>query len=326
MEVQLSKHYTPTELTKAERIDASIIRRLSILKPWISVSHIILEYVFIISAIVLCSNYWHPLTYIVSVMWIGARQHALIILMHEGAHYRIVNNRKLNDFLGEVFTAFPVFITMQNYRLNHLPHHRHMNTEKDPDWVRKDTPDWKFPKSRSELFFMLFKIALGFNVLEMLKLIASVIRPNSAKQKKSNSNRWLFAGQIVFYSLLIATLIYFGWWLEYLLYWIIPMFTWLQLIFRIRSIAEHFGVEYDHTYTHARNTYPSIFDRLFLASKNVWYHLDHHLYPSVPFYHLPQLHEELNELELYKTRAHNTKSYLGVLKECSDSLATNHAG
>ena len=54
-----------------------------------------------------------------------------------------------------------------------------------------------------------------------------------------------------------------------------------------------------------------------IASKNVWYHLDHHLYPSVPFYNLPLLHAKLKELTGFQERAHITKSYLGVLRECS---------
>lgn len=74
------------------------------------------------------------------------------------------------------------------------------------------------------------------------------------------------AGRVFYYVALIARLTYFGWWLEYVLFWLVPLVTWLQVILRIRSIAEHFGLEYDHTYTEARTTYPSLFDRLFIAS------------------------------------------------------------
>ena len=102
--------------------------------------------------------------------------------------------------------------------------------------------------------------------------------------------------------------------------------TWLQLILRLRSIAEHFGIEHDdREYTGARTTYPNLFDRLFLVSKNVWYHLDHHLYPSVPFFNLPKLHEELNKIPAFKEQAHITHGYLGVLKECSTNLKTLEA-
>ena len=320
MEIAMKDHHTPTEMTASERLNPALIKQLSRLKPWLSLSHVALEYVFIISAIVLCTLYWHPLLYVVCVMWIGARQHALAILVHEAAHYRLIKHKPTNDFIGEALLAFPIFVTLRGYRVSHRAHHRHMNTEYDPDWVSKETPDWEFPKSRAALFLMLAKIACGMNLFWMIKLIIKGGQPEAATQT-SKAKKAFVAGRIVYYVTVIAVLTYFGWWLEFLLFWIVPLVTWLQVIFRIRSIAEHFGLEYDHTFTEARTTYPSLFDRLFIASKNVWYHLDHHLYPSVPFYNLPHLHEKLMELTGFQERAHITKSYLGVLRECSTSLA-----
>lgn len=318
MEIAAHDHHTPTALTDSEQLNPALIRQLSKLKPWISVSHVVLEYVFIISAIVLCSLYGHPLLYVVCVMWIGARQHALAILIHEAAHYRLVKHKPTNDFIGEVLLAFPIFVTLRGYRLSHRAHHRHMNTEHDPDWVSKETPDWEFPKTRAALLFMLTKIALGRNLVWMVRLIVKGGQAGGATSANKKTRAFV-AGRMVYYVTVIAVLTYFGWWAEFLLFWIVPLATWLQVILRIRSIAEHFGLEYDHTFTEARTTYPSLFDRLFIASKNVWYHLDHHLYPSVPFYNLPHLHTELMALTGYQERAHITKSYLGVLKECSAS-------
>lgn len=313
-------HPTPADLTASEKLSPAVIRQLSQLKPGLAVGHIFLEHFFILSAAVLCTMYWHPLLYVVTVMWIGARQHALAIILHDGAHYRITRNKKLNDFIGETMLAFPLFVTMRGYRLSHNAHHRNMNTEHDPDWVSKETPEWVFPKSRLELFTMLLKLALGLNIAWMVRMIVSGGRPNVATRPKV-ATRPFIIGRIGFYLGLVFLFTYFGWWSEFLLFWIVPLFTWLQVIMRVRSIAEHFGLEYDHVFTSARTTYPSLFDRIFLASKNVWYHLDHHLYPSVPFYNLNQLHQELMALPAYRDRAHLTQSYLGVLKECVGSDA-----
>lgn len=313
-------HPTPEELSKEERLSPTVIRKLSVLNPWVSGSHILLEYIYIFAAIILVSIYWHPALYVVAVMWIGARQHALAILLHEGSHYRIFKRKKVNDFVGEAFFAFPLFVTMRGYRLSHMAHHRNMNTEFDPDWVSKETPEWEFPKTRAALFLILAKLALGLNIVWMLKLIFTGGRPSTESAKTKITTHKFVAARIGYYVALISMLTYFGWWMEFLLFWIVPMFTWLQVILRIRSIAEHFGLDYDHTFTNARTTYPSTFDRMFIASKNVWYHLDHHLYPSVPFYNLPELHDELNKLPSFKEKAHITKSYLGVLKECTPDV------
>ncbi len=320
METLLADHHTPTELEELERLNPQVVRNLSKLIPWRSLSHVALEYIFIFGAIVGVTMYWHPLLYIFVVMWIAARQHAFAILMHDASHYRITKNRTLNDFIGEIFLAFPLFVTVRSYRLSHLAHHRHMNTEHDPDWVSKETPDWVFPKSRKELCLMLLRIAAGANIVWMIKLIFSGGRSasfNNESTKSALPDRWFVPMRIGYYMLLAGLLTWFGLWPEFLMFWLVPMFTWLQVILRIRSIAEHFGLDYDHTYTNARTTYPKLIDRIFLVSKNVWFHLDHHLYPSIPFYNLPALHQELNKLPSFKEKAHITRGYLGVLKECT---------
>jgi len=68
----------------------------------------------------------------------------------------------------------------------------------------------------------------------------------------------------------------------------------------------------------------SVMDRLFLAPKHIGLHLDHHLYPSVPFYRLPELHALLGENETYRASAHESAGYWQVLRECvrSDSPFT----
>ena len=316
----MEHHHHPDEVALREKLDPKIVRKLSHLKPWLSTSHVALEYLFIFGAMILCHTFWHPALYVVCVMWIAARQHAFAILIHEAAHYRIRKNKKVNDVIGETFLAFPLFVTVRGYRLSHLAHHRHMNTEFDPDWVSKETPDWEFPKTRWALFIMLAKITLGFNVFWMIKLILTGGRPEAADKTTISSRGFVF-GRIAYYILLIGVLSAFGLWKFYLLYWLVPMFTWLQLILRIRSIAEHFGIEHDdQEYTGARTTYPNLFDRAFIASKNVWYHLDHHLYPSVPFFNLPELHQELNKIPAFREQAHITRGYLGVLRECSTAI------
>jgi fatty acid desaturase len=69
----------------------------------------------------------------------------------------------------------------------------------------------------------------------------------------------------------------------------------------------------------SRTTYPTILERLLLGTNNINYHLDHHLYPSVPFYNLPALHDSLLKTKDFRENAHITTTYLGVLRECLSS-------
>ena len=84
--------------------------------------------------------------YLLTVAFIGARQHALLILMHDGVHYRLFRDRRLNDWTAEIILAWPNLISARAYRRNHFAHHRYLNTAQDPDWARRQGDlSWVFP-------------------------------------------------------------------------------------------------------------------------------------------------------------------------------------
>ena len=68
-----------------------------------------------------------------------------------------------------------------------------------------------------------------------------------------------------------------------------------QVFFRIRGAIEHGNVpDPENAYRQTRTYFMPALLRFFFAPKQVNYHLEHHLYPSVPFYHLPRLHAVLS--------------------------------
>ncbi|HMP90950.1 MAG TPA: fatty acid desaturase family protein [Kiritimatiellia bacterium] len=298
------------------------IERLSKLQPWRTCLQIALEWVLIAGAIILCEAFWNPLLYIVVVMWMGARQHGLAILMHEGTHLRIFRNRFWNDFVSEVFTAWPIFITTRAYRINHFAHHRFVNTDKDPDWNRKmkyNEDAWKFPKSRGHLIRMLLMdiIGLGCGMIALAVYYLSWW-PLPKDPAKRRMDILYHVARVVFYVVAFTIMVRLGVMKEFLLYWIVPFVTWFPLAQHIRSIAEHFAVENEHQLNRTRTTYPSILEKWFLIPNNINYHLDHHLYPSIPFYRLPEAHAILLKNPEFRARAHITNTYFGVLKECTE--------
>jgi fatty acid desaturase len=299
-----------------DRLDADSIRRLSRLRPLVSSLHIAMEWLLILASAAACWHFWHPALYVSTIAFIGARQHALIILAHDAAHYRLSRSRWLNDCAGELLLAWPFLLfTMRAYRRNHFPHHRHVNTERDPDWSRKQTRDWEFPKTRLELTKMLLMDVTGLGFINFV--ITAMKLPASSAEASNDGQRWFALGRLTFFAALAAGLTIYKLWVPYLLFWVIPYVTWMQLCFHIRSIAEHFAIR-DRTgvFAQTRTVIPTWFDRVFILSKNVNFHLEHHLYPSVPFYDLPQLHKELMSRPAYRNQAHVTKGYLNVLREC----------
>ena len=63
---------------------------------------------------------------------IGVAQHAVFILVHEAAHYRLFAARWANDGLGR-FMGMAAGLSMCTYRVTHRLHHNHLYTEEDPD-------------------------------------------------------------------------------------------------------------------------------------------------------------------------------------------------
>lgn len=295
------------------RVPTTVVRELSAVNGLRSTLAITAEWVGIILAGVLYQRFLHPIFLPLVIMWIGARQHALAILMHDGAHYLLFKNRRLNAVVSELFLAWPLFITMRAYRGSHFAHHRHVNTDKDPDLMRKQNSEWEFPKSWKALGALLAKDVFGLNTHQQLFELADMAEQKDAPSGKGGHYT---SARILYYVIVLSVVTYFRLWPLFLLLWVVPILTWLKMIMRVRSIAEHFAIENDHAYTKSRTTLPSFLERVFVAPRNVNFHLEHHLYPSVPFFRLPQLHAVLMKDAVFQSKAHVTSTYWGVLREC----------
>lgn len=276
-----------------------------------------MDWAFIFSTIILCNQYFNPFTYVLAVIIIGARMHALAILMHDASHFRFMKNRKMNDLITNIFTMYPLFTSIEKYRDNHLRHHRHLNTEEDPDWVAKLTKrEFRFPKTKQDFILTVFSYLVFYQ--GVLDAIWFLKRFQSAKGRAS-TNTSHKRNRLIFTLLLFTLLTVGGLWKYYLLYWFVPYLTTFFMFQYIRSVAEHFGeLAYDHLLTSTRTVKPNLMERFFISPHHVGYHLEHHLYPGVPFYHLPELHQLLMSHEEYEGKAHITQGYLsGLLNELS---------
>jgi len=265
------------------------------------------DWLVILASIYCCIQFFNPLTYFLTVVIIGAKMHGLAILMHDAAHYRFLKNRKWNDLLTNVFIVYPLFVSLGDYRQNHMRHHRHLNTEDDPDWVAKlGKRAFTFPKTKREFIAtVLSYLVLYQGVKDALWFLNRFQVPTEASGNKVESK----TGKLIFTAILFTSLTVLGWWKYYLLFWIIPYFSTFFMFQYIRSVAEHFGeLAYDHLLNSTRSVKATPLERFFIAPHNVGYHLEHHLYPGVPFYNLPKLQElwlNIQKMRRRTTRTHN---------------------
>ena len=126
--------------------------------------------------------------------------------------------------------------------------------------------------------------------------------------------------KIAFYGSVAAALTVFGAWHAFLLYWIVPYCTWHIAAQYTRLICEHSAVESDEEeYAITRSTVPTRLESILILPRNVGYHLEHHWYPSVPWYRLPELHQALMQREGFRQHAVVRRSVLTSLGECVGS-------
>jgi fatty acid desaturase len=285
----------------AQPLPMQRLRELSRPNLALSLAATVVTWSSIIGAIWLCERVFHPVLYVIAVMYIANRQHSLLIQMHDGAHSRISDNRRVNEVIGELLCAWPMFFRMRSYRENHLLHHRFANTDKDPDFR-----PGRFPKSRKTIIGMLIADALALNTLQQL---------GELKRLKQSADTRTTLLRVTYYAALITFLTAFGLWKVYLLYWIVPLFTWLKVVLRLRAIADHAGVELREHPFDTRTVIPNWFDLLFIAPRHCSYHLGHHAYPSVPWFNLKKLHVELMKNDEFRHNSRITRGFWRLLLE-----------
>lgn len=317
------RHPHNTARTIPERLPAAKIKELSQLQPARAVFATAAQWAVIAGTIAICTAFWNPLLYVLAVFVIGSRQHALLILGHDASHFRTLPVRWQNDLFANVFLMWPTFASVEGFRKFHGTHHQYTNLPADGNrhiWYTHDAagelaPDWQFPKTRTGLLLVLLRRAAFLTGLFWIVrgLIGSTLVP---------SPTWMLALRFGFYAAIVIVLSYFSLWTAFLLYWIVPFCTWHIASQYIRLICEHSAVESDEEeYAITRTTIPTWLESVFILPCNVGYHLEHHWYPSVPFYRLPELHEALMARQGFRKNAVVRRSVLTSLGECVDQAA-----
>jgi fatty acid desaturase len=106
------------------------------------------------------SVWWSVLVYLPAIVCVGAGQHQLSGLAHEGSHSILFKNRYLNELVSDWFCLFPLFSSTYHYRLQHVSHHQFVNDpERDPDVAQlKTSGHWLgFPLGRGAFLKMLLR-------------------------------------------------------------------------------------------------------------------------------------------------------------------------
>jgi len=207
--------------------------------------------------------------------------------LHESSHRTAFANNQLSDAITWL-AGLLSFYNSTFYRQYHKWHHRYTQIpDRDPElsdrkpetiqeylWEISGIP-WWIGKVKTHL-----QVALG-------KVADYEYIPETQRDQVIRSTRW----QLFVYAVAIAISIGFKqpW---FLIYWVFPLAIG-QPILRFILLTEHTGCTNDaNGLTNTRTTLTLPILRYLMW--NIPFHVEHHLYPSIPFYLLPAAHEKLH--------------------------------
>jgi fatty acid desaturase len=279
-----------------------LVQQLTRRSAWRAALAIAHDLAVIAAAVALALWLWpNPLALLLAVVAIGTRQHALFVVAHEAAHYLLFENRKINDFAGRG-CAMLQGLSMCTYRVIHRLHHNNLYGELDPDTALHGG----YPRGRAYLAKKLLKDLSGLTAWKTYAYFLGgapalntrtnvALRPlDDTSEKLKNEARSDRNVVIAFHVVLFALFAWSGYLVQYLVLWILPLVTVVQAILRLRAIAEHGATtDFSSPLTAARTNLAPAWLRWALFPHNVNYHVEHHLYASVPQHNLPALHDAM---------------------------------
>ena len=238
---------------------------------------------------------WWFLPLLVVIGWL---QYAIVQAMHEAIH-QVYKKNKLEYLAANILLFYAVGLK-PSYRQIHLDHHKYFGSvEQDPDAVVYS----HFPHSRWQLISHLLLNFVGLMAVvqlgrQHLGLSDSNKKGNNSKTK-TNSTHFRTKGReelvqlitlCAVQLLILATFSWFLSWLDYVLFWLLPLFTIVKTLSYIRVLAEH-G---DKHQIYALRSFSASW-----AARYLWgpfgfaFHAEHHWFANIPYYKLPQLSAEI---------------------------------
>ena len=300
--------------------------RMRPLRAWGSV---LVNWALVFAAMAMVAWAPNPLTIVLALFVIAARQLGMAVIMHEAAHRTMFPNRRLNDWVGNWLAAYPVWADVEPYRPYHLLHHSKTGTKEDPD-LGLAAP---FPITRESMKRKIWRDLSGQTGWKQAKAVFKRDLGIAGKRtQRSQTNLGMSEGKrpdVGWHKLapvalsnlvLLGILAAFGHPELYLL-WVVSWLTTYRLITRLRSIAEH-GMVPDplHPLRNTRTTVARWWERLLVAPNRVNFHLEHHLLMTVPHYNLPRMHRMLRDRGVLD-EACVEHGYLSVLRLAASRAA-----
>lgn len=232
---------------------------------------------------------------------ISATQQALLNLQHDAWHQLCFTPKRANDIITSWFYAYALGSAFYYNQVRHRGHHAYFGTENDPDHetysnTGRDTP----------LSFLLFlaKLLLAYRFVDgALMVVRSAKNKDASKSLPGMDLRsertpslktelaCLATAQLLILGVFYITT---GSILNYVFFWLLPMYTLANFLSVFRRFMEHANATTDGLAPADRlfDYQPSVIEKFFVSPAHFELHAFHHTFPKIPHY------------KLYQARAH----------------------
>jgi len=199
-----------------------------------------------------------PAMFLMTFLYVG-----MFITAHDAMHGSVLpGNLRANRAIGTTYVTLYALFSYGGLFEKHWEHHRHPGTGKDPDYhdgVRDGFLTWYGQFMRNYLRMpQLVGMAIVFNVL------------------------WLLLGLGL---------------LNIILFWIVPSFASTFQLFYFGTYLPHREPPDGYSNVHHATSSEYSSPVSFLTCYHFGYHLEHHMFPGVPWWRLPAVRRRLSKGE-----------------------------
>ena len=212
----------------------------------------------------------------------GMLMFAIYTPLHDASHNAILPRRKgwmwVNAAVG-MASAAPIFMFHHHHKKSHIQHHNLASTDEDPD-------QYGFVG-----FWSAFLVKIPMTLLHYLNPVT--LWRECHRFKMPAGEIAITMSLYVVYVAVIALVLTMGYWLEFIVLWLVPWFLGNLIMLMTFGWAPH---QVDRAQGRYHDTRIALFpggDILFLWQN---LHLVHHMLPMVPFYNYRKLFTDIRPM------------------------------
>ena len=249
---------------------------------------------------------WRLPCYLVMALCINA----LAMMMHEAIHDSTFRKPVLDRVSGFLCTV-PVLLSGYAYKVVHELHHSHVRSPNDPDDYRNAS------KSKAVQQFVFYVSILVGGLLYLVHMPLTAILRGSPRERRFvvfeycllaaiYATVWILAARFDFTAVLIQC-------------WLLPLLIVIMLS-NVRGWSEHAMTDDGDPLRVSRTVISNRVVFFLMCGLN--YHVEHHLFPRIPWYNLPRVHALLKD----QYEEAGTSIYKSYLRFLWDGLRTGVHG